>query len=37
MPTLALAEAEELVASALERSRTAKDNARAVAKARSST
>lgn len=33
MPTLALAEAEELIASALERSRTAKDNARAVASA----
>ncbi len=33
MPTLALAEAEELVARALERNRTAKDNARAVAKA----
>jgi len=33
MPTLSLAEAEELVASALERSRTAEENARAVAKA----
>ena len=33
MPTLSLAEAEELIATALERSRTAKDNARAVAKA----
>jgi (2R)-3-sulfolactate dehydrogenase (NADP+) len=33
MPTLALAQAEDLVAGALERSRTAKDNARAVAKA----
>ena len=33
MPTLVLGEAEELVASALERNRTAKDNARAVAKA----
>jgi len=33
MPTISLAEAEELVASALERSRTARDNARAVAKA----
>ena len=33
MPTLTLAEAEDLVASALERSRTSKDNARAVAKA----
>jgi (2R)-3-sulfolactate dehydrogenase (NADP+) len=33
MPTIALAEAEDLVAGALERSRTTKDNARAVAKA----
>jgi (2R)-3-sulfolactate dehydrogenase (NADP+) len=33
MPTLSLAEAEELVASALERSRTSRDNARVVAKA----
>src|SRR6185503_8215077 len=33
MPTLSLAEAEDLVAGALERSRTSKDNARAVAKA----
>ena len=33
MPTLSLAEAEELVAAALERSHTSKDNARAVAKA----
>lgn len=33
MPTVSLAEAEDLVAGALERSRTAKDNARAVAKA----
>jgi (2R)-3-sulfolactate dehydrogenase (NADP+) len=33
MPTLALADAEELIASALERSRTSRDNARAVAKA----
>jgi (2R)-3-sulfolactate dehydrogenase (NADP+) len=33
MPTISLAEAEDLVAGALERSRTTKDNARAVAKA----
>ena len=33
MPTISLAEAEELVARALGRSRTAEDNARAVAKA----
>src|SRR6188768_914742 len=33
MPTLSLAEAEQLVARALERNRTAKDNARLVAKA----
>ena len=33
MPTLALAEAEALVASALERNRTSRDNARVVAKA----
>ena len=33
MPTLALVEAEELIAAALERSRTSKDNARTVAKA----
>ena len=33
MPTLSLTKAEELIASALERSRTSKDNARAVAKA----
>src|SRR6185503_9869414 len=33
MPTLSLTEAEDWVACALERSRTTKDNARAVAKA----
>src|SRR5262245_24662780 len=33
MPTLSLAEAEELIGSALERSRTSHDNARVVAKA----